>query len=148
MVDLICNDYLISSILLYIITINIRYPMWHYDYLPSWYNSTIYLPGFLLLPEANAFPKGFFNPYLLVWFNSNNTSDSKTKAYIFHINKIKKDLSTSETILKCLLVCWVCIILQANTKFGEIPYTAHGAQMTPPLIFNFCLFFVFLLISG
>ena len=31
---------------------------------------------------------------------------------------------------------------------GEIPYTAHGAQIPPPLIFDFCLFFVFMLILG
>ena len=30
---------------------------------------------------------------------------------------------------------------------GGIPYTAHGAQI-PPLIFDFCLFFVFMLILG
>ena len=29
-------------------------------------------------------------------------------------------------------------------NFGGIPYTAHGAQITPsPLIFDFCLIFCF-----
>ena len=33
--------------------------------------------------------------------------------------------------------------------FGGIPYTDHGAQITPPpLIFDFCLFFDFMLILG
>ncbi len=31
---------------------------------------------------------------------------------------------------------------------GGIPYTAHGAQITPPLILNFCLSFIFMLILG
>ena len=34
---------------------------------------------------------------------------------------------------------------------GGIPYTAHGAQKNPtctPLYFDFCLFFVFMLILG
>ncbi len=26
-----------------------------------------------------------------------------------------------------------------NKFFGGIPYTAHGAQITTPLIFDFCL---------
>ena len=35
-------------------------------------------------------------------------------------------------------------------NIGEIPYFAHGAQITPlpPLIFDFCLFLVFMLILG
>ena len=32
---------------------------------------------------------------------------------------------------------------------GGIPYTAHGAQLIPPpLYFDFCLFFLFMLILG
>ncbi len=31
---------------------------------------------------------------------------------------------------------------------GGIPYTDHGAQITPPPYFLFCLFFVFMLILG
>ena len=38
------------------------------------------LTEFSLTPWSNRIFKGFFNPYLLVWFNSNNTFDSKTKA--------------------------------------------------------------------
>ena len=38
------------------------------------------------------------------------------------------------------------IITNRNVPFnGGIPYTAHGAQITPPLIFDF---FVFMLILG
>ena len=33
-------------------------------------------------------------------------------------------------------------------KKGGIPYTAHGAQIPPPLIFDSCLFFIFMLILG
>ena len=37
----------------------------------------------------------------------------------------------------------------ALKKNGGIPYTAHGAQITePPLILDFCIFFVFMLILG
>ncbi len=39
-------------------------------------------------------------------------------------------------------------ILRIRRKHGGIPYTAHGAQITPLPYFLFVLFFVFILILG
>ena len=39
--------------------------------------------------------------------------------------------------------------LKNKSNYGGIPYTAHGAEIPPPpLILDFCLFFVFILILG